>query len=476
MNRRSLLKAAVVSATALVAGTARGASSFATAPAPMRYRGASALSPVLLPLFANDVFNGEALFALGAASSGTGEIGEVLRMAQVINARTGNLENPEQADFDAYVDTFGAYGSALARRARRSGNAHPVSARQQNLRAAMYAAQQLFFVLGTSEPDREERLFESAQRRWLAAVRLIDPPVQEFAVNTAFGRVPCYFFPSPAGQGARPTVIISEGSDGQNVETMQFGATAALDRGYNVVLFEGPGQMSLLFRRQIPFTPNWNRIIGPIVSRIRRRDDVGPIALVGISFGGMLCSRAAARLTSLDAVVLQPAAWDMTLLWGDQESMNTVKQTHNLPPAEKERVRAEVNAGFRAAWESGEIPYVNKFEINKRGEIFSREVLREARAGAIISDYYALLEAQLSFQFENDYRLITMPTLVTSNEGDTSFGDQSRQAYDFLENVPSSRKAYVRLTAAQGASLHDQPVGPQVAQEYVFDWLDEQLG
>jgi hypothetical protein len=25
------------------------------------------------------------------------------------------------------------------------------------------------------------------------------------------------------------------------------------------------------------------------------------------------------------------------------------------------------------------------------------------------------------------------------------------------------------------ASLHDQPVGPQVAQEAVFDWLDDQL-
>lgn len=166
----------------------------------------------------------------------------------------------------------------------------------------------------------------------------------------------------------------------------------------------------------------------------------------------------------------------MTLLWGDQERMNIVKRTHNLAPAETEKVRAEVNAGFRAAWESGEIPYINKFEINKRGEIFSRQVLREVRAGAIISDYYALLEAQLPFQFENDYRLITMPTLVTSNEGDTSFGGQSWQAYDFLENVPSSRKAYVRLTAQQDASLHDQPVGPQAAQEYVFDWLDEQLG
>ena len=32
------------------------------------------------------------------------------------------------------------------------------------------------------------------------------------------------------------------------------------------------------------------------------------------------------------------------------------------------------------------------------------------------------------------------------------------------------------MTAQKGASLHDQPVGPQVAEEAVFDWLDDQLG
>jgi predicted alpha/beta-fold hydrolase len=137
-------------------------------------------------------------------------------------------------------------------------------------------------------------------------------------VQSPFGPTPVHYFPSPSGSGRRPTVIISEGSDGQNVETMQFGVTAALARGYNVVLFEGPGQMTPLFKRSVMFTADWNRVVAPVLAWTRGRADVGKVALIGISFGGMLCSRAAARLTGLDAVVLEPAAHDFTTMWGGE--------------------------------------------------------------------------------------------------------------------------------------------------------------
>ena len=100
---------------------------------------------------------------------------------------------------------------------------------------------------------------------------------------------------------------------------------------------------------------------------------------------------------------------------------------------------------------------------------------REARAGKPLSDYYALLESMLPFQFERDFRKITIPTLVLANEGDQVFGTQPEQAYAMLDSVPRSQKALVHLTAQKGASLHDQPVGPQVAEEAVFDWLDDHL-
>lgn len=123
----------------------------------------------------------------------------------------------------------------------------------------MYAAQQLFFVLGSTNGRRELEIFMSSQALWIKAINHFDPKPIRFAVPSTFGLIPGTFLPSSRGNDRRPTVIISEGSDGQNVETMQFGVTAGLARGYNVVLFEGPGQMSLLFQRRIPFTADWQK-------------------------------------------------------------------------------------------------------------------------------------------------------------------------------------------------------------------------
>lgn len=431
------------------------------------------LSVTPLDLFAASTFNDEGLFALGAASSQAAEVGEVLRIAQTINARNGNPDEPDTAAFDAYFDGFSDFGNHLATLARDAAEAHPVTSRDRSMRAAMYAAQQLFFVLGTSDGSREEHAFDLAQARWRRAARLFDPAVESTEVASSFGPIPVHFFASPHGSGPRPTVIISEGSDGQNVETMQFGVTAALARGYNVVLFEGPGQMTLLFKRRVPFTADWNRVVGPVLRWAKARPDVGKVALIGISFGGMLCSRAAARLSGLDAVVLEPAAFDFTTMWTDQESMALVKETVDAPKPEKDGARRGLNEGFLQAWPS--IPREAQFTLYKRGSIFDRRVQAEARAGRPISDYYGLLERLLPFRYRTDYEAIRIPTMLTANEGDEFFDEQSTAAFAFLDAVPPSRKVLVRFTAEQGASLHDQPVGPQVAQEVVFDWLDDQL-
>ena len=128
------------------------------------------LSVVPLDLFASSTFNDQALFALGAASSQSAEVGEVLRIAQTINARTSNPTEPTTATFDAYCDAFSQYGDEIARRAASSGAAHAVTTRNRLMRASMYAAQDLFFVLGSSNGAREERVFEAKLEALRAAI------------------------------------------------------------------------------------------------------------------------------------------------------------------------------------------------------------------------------------------------------------------------------------------------------------------
>lgn len=476
---------------ALLGASALGAAALTPAVMAAPARAAKASSDpgyVLLSLFNNSAFNGQISFCLGGASSHTAEVGEVMYAVQQINKATGNPSDDATTakDFDAVVQAFVDLGDRMEKLARGAGPGQQVTYRQRMMRASSYAAQALFFVLGGTEPSNEADYYAICQSRWLKAARMFEHPVEEFSVSSPYGQIPCYFFPGGDDGRRRPTLIVSSGSDGQLVECMGFGVTDGLARGYNVVLFEGPGQMSLLFDKHIPFTAQWDKVVGPIVEAVRRRNDVGRVGFVGVSFAGMLGSSAAANV-DLDATVLLPAAWNMTLIWGDQKSMDLVKATYRLPAAEKDKVMAGLNAGFAETWPH--LPRTIQFDFYKRGEIFSPQVMKQARAGQPVTDYYGLLESVLPFQFEKQFRRISSPIMLTRNEGDTSFNggsgnpptpttgqyDQPTYAWGLLTKVPPKHKRFVNFTAAQGASLHDQPLAPQFANEVMFGWLDEYL-
>src|ERR1019366_1665678 len=105
-----------------------------------------------------------------------------------------------------------------------------------------------------------------------------------------------YFLRADDSAVRRPTVILNNGSDGQNVDLLAFGGAAALERGYNALIFEGPGQGSVLFEREIFFRPNWEHVVTPIVDWLLAQPEVDPdrIAITGWSMCGESVIRAAA--------------------------------------------------------------------------------------------------------------------------------------------------------------------------------------
>ncbi len=437
-----------------------------------------------IQLFNSDLFNGETLYAFGAASSRTSEIGEMLWIVNEAKKAARFPKNPElikKYAFDAYYTQFGIYADNLEKLAVEAESRHSVTARQRYLRAAQYAAEQLFFVLGTSLPNAEEAIFMKTEMRWKKAVSLLDVPPIEFSVSSPFGTIPGYFFRPEDNSKSRPTLIISNGSDGQHVDIMSQGLMDGLLRGYNVALFEGPGQMSLLFVDQIPFTPDWDKVVQPVLNWVKAQPSVDKVALMGISFSGQLCARAAANCIGLDAVVLNPGSWNTQEAWaggsgrkkGYCDTMALFGLIQNSPDYEQPYIRMNINKAFTKDWKR--MGPVEHYQIYKRGEVFTREVLREARAGAPISDYYSLLKAMVPFVFDKDLERITIPTLVTHNEGEAFYPCQSEAAYSMLRSLPENKKRLVTFTAQQGAQLHDQPLGPVVAGEIIFDWLDDYL-
>ena len=91
-------------------------------------------------------------------------------------------------------------------------------------------------------------------------------------------------------------------------------SVGAQRRGYNVLMFEVPGQKAMFFDYpDLFFRPDAEVPIGYVVDYVLSRPEVDPgkIALIGASFGGYFAPRAAAFEKRLAAVIALPLFSDI---------------------------------------------------------------------------------------------------------------------------------------------------------------------
>ena len=120
------------------------------------------------------------------------------------------------------------------------------------------------------------------------------------------------YYPAPEGAEAKPLIVFCGGYD-STLEELYFVLTAAaLQRGYSVLTFEGPGQGSALREQGMTFTHEWEKPTGAVLDEfLARHARPAKIVLVGMSMGGYLASRAAAFDTRFDGVVAFDVLFDM---------------------------------------------------------------------------------------------------------------------------------------------------------------------
>jgi hypothetical protein len=394
--------------------------------------------------FADPVINFQLLFVLGATGYGAAETGEALAAFDRIHSRG-----------DTYVAVFDEF-LALGRRLRAQGDRERAagrtdSARARYLRAAMYLDQALYFTLASAQPTRrhEGAVYREMESAWAHAAALFRPRFQPVRIPYGRSYLPGWML-SPGGGARRPTVILNNGSDAQNIDMFVYGGAAALERGWNALIFEGPGQGANLFLRNRPFVADWERVVTPVVDWLRAQPGVDRrrISLVGQSFGGYLVARAAAFEHRLAAVVPDPGVVDAFATW-----------SASLPPSLVELLDQGQSKEFNAIWNEipGALSAGERFNLAKRSEIYGAgggyEKLRLARKFA--------LTRKLA-------RRIDAPVAVLSPELEQFFPGQATT----LEHWLDGRKALLRFTVAEGAQYHCEPMAPQLRNERVFDWLE----
>ncbi len=452
--RRSLLRTGIAGgAAALIASGGLGTASTAALAA-----GASTAVPhQLQDLFAQSDLDFETLMAFGAGGYGTAEFGELVTAVNQVNEAGASYET----FYDAFLAVAQRVG-ALADHELAAG--HMASARSAYLRASTYYYLCLYFILGTSARAGEAGAYAAMQRCWQRASQLFDPPFEAVRIPYGRGWLPGYLLRPDNRPVRRPTVILNNGADAQNITLYSYGGADAIDRGFNALIFEGPGQGSMLFERQIPFRPDWENVITPVVDYLRSRPEVDPsrIVLIGLSLGGELVIRASAFEHRLGAVVADPGILSLWLLF----------QT-GYPPLATLFANGASKEQVNAAWQSEIVPKlsaVDRYTLAKRSEAFGRQYLLAARAGQVFSDLYDLGSIATQFSCADVIDRVTAPTLVSNYQYDQYVvpASQGPMVYENLR----SRKQYHYFTAAEGAQYHCAPMAPQTRNQVVYDWLD----
>ena len=78
--------------------------------------------------------------------------------------------------------------------------------------------------------------------------------------------LPGYLLRPDASGAARPTLVVTNGSDELAARPVRHsGAAEALSRGWNAFVFDGPGQQSMLFERGVPFRYDWEAVLTPVI-------------------------------------------------------------------------------------------------------------------------------------------------------------------------------------------------------------------
>jgi len=129
-------------------------------------------------------------------------------------------------------------------------------------------------------------------------------PIERFTVPFESGYLPGYKLPAQ-GDLFKGHLVIHGGFDSFIEELFSVGTYFA-NLGYEVVMFEGPGQGAALREYGLPLTYEWEKPTSAILDAFELDD----VILLGFSMGGWMCFRAAAYEPRIKRVIASSIAYD----------------------------------------------------------------------------------------------------------------------------------------------------------------------
>src|ERR671916_687383 len=345
----------------------------------------------------------------------------------------------EEGDRDGWYLQWTATAERVAGYADESARAgHTISASDAYLRASSYYRTAYVPLFGSPVDPRLVEAFDKETDAFQKAAALMTPPVEPVEIPFEGTTFPGYFCQVDDSGKPRPTLICTNGYD-STINELYLDFAAVLPRGYNLLLYDGPGQGRVLIKQGL--------IIRPEV-------DPEKIAIMGISLislGGYLAPRAASSEHRLAACIADPGLWDMLEAAKARFSAlpkEVLEKFPNVDPEVLEPIVEHIQETPALRWAIVQ----RAFWVQGAGSL---------------SEYLKLAE---DYSLKEVVSQIRCPTLLTWAESDP-LSWNAEQIYDRL----TSQKELVRFYDAEGAGDHCEAKTRPLFHQRAFDWLDETL-
>lgn len=395
-----------------------------------------------LGLMDDPIMDNQLLHFLAATYSAQADIGEVLDTAHRI-APGDEWSWPTQ--WIRTADRIRTMGdeSLAKKRQLSAGNAY--------LRAANYYRAALIHHPEPKDPS----VLETGRRAvstYDKAISLLKIPAQAVRIPYQGTTLPGYFFRSPIARGSAPVLIFHQGRDAWPEES-KYIIDAALERGDHCLIFHAPGQGMAIREQGLPFRPDWEKVITPVVDFATRISgvDAKRIALMGASMGGALVPRAAAFEKRIKILIANPGVLNWGKVMFDQfngyfpEVMALLEKDPNAFDAAMAQIMKAVPL-YR---------WYMKDSMNKHGASTASDLMIKLK----------------DFNNEPIVERITCRTLVMDGTAEAFSVGQAKLLFDALK----APKEYMLFTEEDTGLMHVQEAAQAVANHRMFDWLDEYL-
>jgi dienelactone hydrolase len=354
-------------------------------------------------------------------------------------------------DFESWHREFIGLAEHVEREGSEGLRSSPATLRDRSFRAASYYRAADFFLHGAPDDPRITSTWASATEHFDRAISLMDPAGERVAIDAHGFTVPAILYRARADSEPRPTILMFNGFDGSQEEMLHLSGIAALERGFNVLTFEGPGQPTVIRQQRIGFRHDWETVVTPVVDYCEHAADIDAsrLGLIGVSFGGYLAPRAAAFESRIGAVVTIDG------LFNAYEAVLNL-----LTPELKALLDAADSEAFNAAIASA-------MEENSGLRWYLEHGLWCFR----VETPYDFFVAARPYTLDGVAERIACPVLVCAAADDHLNPGQAEKLASALGDLATLRS----FTAEESAGSHSHPGASMLVNGVVFDWLEDTL-